>query len=259
MRRGVAWYGGCEMRLAEIQKQLGATPDGIFGPKTAAALAAAKYDVVLDAGHTADRAREYPCAWPQGAWDTLAGRKVARALGFTGQTQDSIEHMLNVRIAAYAVRELEQRGLRVLLFDDPGMGNNAEYQLAAKIANAAAPRVFLSIHANACYGVASYATNTPCGSITFYRVGDAASLKLAEACTRELLRVRAAAQAPSNRADRIAPGQNYHVLKATPAAGASALAEVGFYDNMADLEFMATHLPELGHALAEAITMTIKK
>lgn len=253
MRSGVVWYGGCEMRLSEIQKQLGTTPDGIFGPKTAAALAAARYDVVLDAGHTADRAREWPCDWPAEAWETLAGRKVARALGFTIQTQDSIEHMLNVSIAAYAARELEQRGLRVLLFEDPGMGNSAEYQLAAKIANAAAPRVFLSIHANACYGVTAYAANTPCGSITFYRVGDAASLKLAEACTTEMMRVRAVAQAPSNRADRIAPGQSYHVLKATPAAGASALAEVGFYDNMADLEFMATHLAELGRALAEAI------
>lgn len=110
MRSGVVWYGGCEMRLAEIQKQLGTTPDGIYGPKTVAALAAARYDVVLDAGHTADRAREYPCVWPLGTWETLAGCKVARALGFTVQTKDSVEHMLNVRIAAYAIRELEQRG-----------------------------------------------------------------------------------------------------------------------------------------------------
>lgn len=259
MRSGVVWYGGCDMRLAEIQKQLGTTPDGIYGPKTAAALAAARYDVVLDAGHTADRAREYPAAWPPGTWETLAGRKIARALGFTAQTKDSIEHMLNTRIAAFAASALEKARLRVLLYDDPALPNNEEYKLAAKIANAATPRAFLSIHANACYGVATYATNTPCGSITFYRVGDAASLKLAAACTEELLRLRAAAGAPGNRAERIAPGQSYHVLTATPAAGASVLCEVGFYDNAGDLEFMATHLPELGRALAAAITMTIEK
>lgn len=241
------------MNLTEIQRQIGTEPDGVFGPKTAAALAAAKIDVVLDAGHTADRAREWPGAWPAGTWDTPAGRRIARALGFNAATRNSVEHLLNVNIAAFTASALRAAGLRVLYFDDPVLPNNAEYQLAAKIANAAAPRVFLSIHANACYGVASYATNTPCGSISYYRVGDAASLRLAEACTTELLRVRAAAGAPSNRADRIAPGQSYHVLKATPAAGASVLCEVGFYDNAGDLEFMATHLPELGTALAKAI------
>ena len=232
---------------------LGTEPDGLYGPKTAAALAAAKFDVVLDAGHTADRAREYPASWPAGTWDTHAGRKIARALGFTSQTKDSIEHMLNTRIAAFTASALEQAGLRVLLFDDPALPNNEEYKLAAKIANAAAPRAFLSIHANACCGVASYTKNTPCGSITFYRVGDAPSLQLAAACTEELLRLRAAAGAPGNRADRIAPGQSYHVLTATPAAKASVLCEVGFYDHAADLEFMATHLPEIGRALAMAI------
>ena len=241
------------MNLREIQKLVGTAPDGIYGPKTAAALAAAKFDVVLDAGHTADRAREYPAAWPPGTWETHAGRKIARALGFTTQTQDSIEHMLNTRIAAFAASALEQAGLRVLLYDDPALPNNEEYRLAAKIANAAAPRVFLSIHANAYYGVGTYATNTPCGSITYYRVGDAPSLRLATACTEELLRLRAAAGAPGNRADRIAPGQSYHVLTATPSAGASVLCEVGFYDHATDLEFMATHLPEIGRALAMAI------
>lgn len=246
------------MNLREIQKTLGTTPDGVFGPKTAAALAAAKYDVVLDAGHSADRAREYPCDWPAGTWNTPAGRRIAHALGFSVSTQNSVEHLLNVNIAAFAASALRASGLRVLYFDDPVLPNDVEYQLAAKIANAAAPRVFLSFHANACYGVASYDTNKPCGSITFYRVGDAASLRLAESCTTELLRVRAAAGAPSNRADRIAPGQSYHVLKATPAAGASVLAEVGFYDHAEDLEFMATHLQELGHAIAKAILNVCK-
>ena len=236
---------------------VGTTADGIFGPKTAAALKAAKIDVVIDAGHTADRAREYPSAWPAGYWDSLSGRKVACALGFGLATMDSVEHMLNVRVAAFAVSALEAAGLRVLMFDDPSLTNNAEYQLAAKIANAAAPRVFLSVHANASRGVSSCETNTACGSVTFYRVVDAQSMQLAEACTRELLRVRYLESAPNNRADRIAPGQSYHVLKATPAAGASVLTEVGFYDHAADLEFMATHLPEIGRALAEAVTKSI--
>lgn len=247
------------MNLREIQKQIGTEPDGIYGPKTAAALKAARYDVVLDAGHTADRAREYPCDWPVEVWQTPSWRRIQLALTFSRLSDDSIEHMLNVRMAYCAATALQAAGLRVLFFDDPVLPNNEEYRLAAKIANAAAPRVFLSIHANASKGVASCASNSACGSITFYRVGDAASQKLAEACTTELLRVRAAAGAPGNRADRIAPGQSYHVLTATPAAGASVLCEVGFYDHAADLEFMATHLQELGTALAKAVQSTISK
>ena len=247
------------MTLKEIQTLIGSTPDGLFGPKTAAALKAARFAVVLDAGHSADRAREYPAAWPPGTWDSLSGRKIARALGFSLSTQDSVEHLLNFHIATFAARALEAAGLKTLLFDDPALPNAAEYQLAAKIANAAAPRAFLSIHANACYGVASYATNSPCGSISFYRVGDAPSLRLAAACTTELLRVRAAAAAPGNRAERIAPGSSYHVLNATPAAAASVLTEVGFYDHAGDLDFMASHLQELGRALATAILTTLPK
>lgn len=103
-------------------------------------------DVVLDAGCTTDCAREHPVAWLPGMWETLAGRKVTHALGFSVQTQDSVEYMINVLIAAFAASALEHLGLRMLLYDDPALLNSEEYRLAAKIANAVAPCVFLSLH-----------------------------------------------------------------------------------------------------------------
>lgn len=246
------------MNLKEIQKHLGVAADGILGPRTAAALAAARYDVVVDAGHTGDRAREYPADWPRGTWDTPAGRRILRRLNTTPAAQDSVEHLLNTAMAQHTAAALARAGLRVLVYDDPALGNTAEYKLAARIANAAAPRVFLSLHCNASRGVENYGTNTACGSITYYRVANPAAGKaLAADLTTALLRLRAACSAPGNRADRTAPGAAYHVLNATPAATASVLCEAGFYDHPADLEFLAANLREIGGSLAAAITARI--
>lgn len=242
------------MDLKAIQQEIGTAADGIFGPKTAAALAAARYDIVIDAGHTADHAREYPADWPAGTWDTPAGKRISHSLQFRATSCDSIEHRLNLAFAGFAASTLRGLGYKVLVYDDPTLANKAEYTLAAKIANAARPRVFLSIHNNGSKGVRNFAANTACGSITYYRPQHGPSELLAAVITQQLLQLRARHQVASNRADRVAPGSSYHVLNATPAAGASVLAEVGFYDHAADLEFLALHQAEIGHTLAAAIT-----
>lgn len=246
------------MNLKEIQHSLGVTADGILGPKTAAALRAAKYDVVLDAGHTSDHAREWPREWPAGTWDTVAGQRVLRNLNADASTKDSVEHMLNEDMATHTANALRAAGLKVLLYDDPTLGNKVEYMEAAKIAQAARPAVYLSIHNNGSKGVKGYETNTACGTVTFYRPGHAPSQAMAAALTNNLLHLRAQVSAPSNRADRTAPGTSYYVLNNTTAAGASCLVEVGFYDHKRDLEFMAENLREIGQALAGAIIEYLK-
>ena len=241
------------MNLKSIQAETGTAPDGIFGPATAAALAAARYDVVLDAGHTADHAREHPAAWPAGTWDSPWGRPIAAALGITPATADSLEHRLNLAISTACAAALRQMGHRVLLYDDPTLPNTAEYRLAARIANAARPRAFVSVHANASRGIATTAQNTACGTITYHRPDHTPSRTLALLATGSLLALRAEHAAPHNRADKALPGPAYHVLTATPAAGASILIETGFYDHAADLTFLATCAPSIGQALAAAI------
>lgn len=241
------------MNLKEIQASIGTSADGIIGPKTKAALKAQHYDVVIDAGHSRDHAREYPRDWPKGAWNGPAARTL-RALGLTEASNESVEHALNVAVGKATAAALEKAGLKVLLYDDPSKGNKAEYVEAAAIANAAAPRVFLSIHANGSKGVDSYKTNTACGTITFYRTTNkAASVALATSITDSVNAVRAEDGAPGNRADKAAPGSSYYVLNATAAAGASVLCEVGFYDHFNDLPFMADNTAEIGHAIAKAV------
>ena len=241
------------MNLKEIQARIGTAADGIIGPNTKAALKAQRFDVVIDAGHSRDHAREYPCDWPKGAWNGPAARTL-RALGLTEESKESVEHALNLAVAKATAAALEKAARRVLLYDDPAKGNKAEYVEAAAIGNAAAPRVFLSIHANGSKGVDSYKTNTPCGTITFYRSSNkAASVKLAAAITDAVNAVRAEGGAPGNRADNTAPGPGYYVLNATPAAGASVLCEVGFYDHVNDLPFMADNITDIGRAIANAV------
>lgn len=242
-----------KMNLKEIQASIGTSADGIIGPKTKAALKAQSYDVVIDAGHSRDHAREYPRDWPKGAWNGPAARTL-RALGLTQDSNESVEHALNVAVGKAAAAELEKAGRKVLLYDDPAKGNKAEYVEAAAIGNAAAPRVFLSIHANGSRGVDTYKTNTACGTITYYRTSNkTAGAKLATAITESVNAVRAEDGAPGNRADNTAPGPGYYVLNATPAAGASVLCEVGFYDHFNDLPFMADNITEIGRAIANAV------
>lgn len=246
------------MNLKEIQKETGAAADGIFGPKTAAALHAAGYEVVLDAGHTGDRAREYPSVWPASAWQNAAWCEAAAALGYDKTTKDSVEHILNLAIATACRKELERRGVKVLLYDDHTMENAAEYKLAAKVANAAAPRAFVSLHNNGSKGVDGYLTNTASGTISFYRTGRENGRELALALTTALLTLRAATGGPNNRADKAAATAAYHVLNATAAAIPAALVEVGFYDNLKDLCWMVKHLDRIGAALADGITKFLK-
>lgn len=244
------------MNTRELQSTLGVAADGIIGPRTLAALAAARYDVILDPGHTADHAREHPAAWPAGYWGREPGSRVAAALGFTAATADSVEHILNVALAREAEQALAAAGLSVLVYDEPGDANNAEINTICRLVNGAKPRAFVSIHANASRGIATSGSNTACGSIAYYPAGRASSAALARALASSLIACRTRLGGPHNRADATAAG-SYAVLTRAAASIPAALVEVGFYDHDADLAWMAAHLPDLGRALASGITATL--
>lgn len=240
------------MTLKEIQAHVGTTPDGIFGPKTSAALRAARYEVVLDSGHTMDQTREYPYQWPASAWKDVEFLRAARQLGFSDVTHDSVEHMLNAKICKACAAALAGKH-RVLWYDDPAKANKAEYIEAAKVANACGPRVFVSVHANGSLGVKKYLTNTACGTVSFFRAGSSAGGKLAQRLTESVLDLRRISDGPNNRADKAVATTAYHVLNAANSGMASALVEVGFYDHRADLLWMCAHTEDIGRALAAAI------
>lgn len=246
------------MNTKELQQALGTTPDGIIGPKTLAALAAAHYDIVLDPGHTADHAREHPSAWPVGYWEREPGKTIAAALGITARTADSVEHTLNLAVAKATAARLETAGLKTLLYDNPQLGNNAEIAQVRTIVNAAKPRAFISLHANASKGVSTTASNTATGTLTYYAAGRPASKQLATHLTDHLLQYRRSAQGPNNRADKTAIG-SYAILTKTNPAIPAALVEIGFYDSDLDLSWMSRHISGIGAALTNAIINSLKR
>lgn len=246
------------MNTKELQKAVGTAPDGIIGPKTLAAVRAAGFDVVLDPGHTADHAREWPSAWPRGAWETPRGKRIMRALGITPDVHDSLEHIINVLTANAAAKYLQADGLKVLLYDDPAAANTAELTTAWKLANAARPRVFVSIHHNASRGVDTWEKNAPCGGVAFYRRGRYNGQQLARRLGGELRALRFYTQGQDDRADVYVGTADYGVLNHAEESIAAALVEVGFYDNANDLLWCAEHIDSIGAALARGITEYLK-
>lgn len=240
------------MNTKEMQEAIGTTPDGIPGPKTYAALRAAGFEVMIDPGHTRDHAREHPQAWPRGYWQREPGLSVAEALGISEATEDSVEHALNLRLATLLAARLEQAGIKVLLYDEPALGNNEEINRVCRYCREARPRVFLSLHANASLGIESSASNTACGTIAYYAPGNGCGETLARRLSSALVEYRRRTGGPHNRADLAQPGR-YSVLTHCPEGTAGALVEVGFYDHDEDLRYMATHGPGMADALAEAL------
>lgn len=230
---------------------LGVTADGILGPKTRAALSAARFDLVIDAGHTADHAREHPRDFAPDLWTHGVGARIATRLGFTRDTNDSVEHMLTATIAEHALDAARAMGLKALLFDDPAMKNDREFSLAAQIAAAAQPRVFLSIHANASGEPAwKHLGSSAMGHMVYFP--DDSSRDFACRVCGELFSVRSATGGGDNRANPRVIKKSFSVLASSAGAQARALAEIGFYDNASDLQWMVDNAALIGRSLARA-------
>lgn len=259
----VASVLGCNNNVKDIQKLVGTTVDGILGPKSYAAIleklqgkecnCSCGYDVFLDPGHTADYGREHPCQFNESVWNCAKGKEIACKLGFTSKTNDSVEHMLNVSICDAVKDECEKLGMTVYMYDNPSLSNNSEITQVYTKVNELKPKKFVSIHNNAC-GSSGWKNLACCatGTVGLYKEGRINGKNLAKAIADALIELRKSTGGPHNRACSVNT-TNVAVLNHAPSNIPSALIEVGFYDNIDDLHWMATHIKEIGKTIANVL------
>ena len=115
-------------------------------------------------------------------------------LGLPTETSDSIEHILNVKIAEATKKHLESEGKKVVLYDDPSLSNNAEIRQVYTRANDEC----LSIHNNAGLQVGKMACKAR-GPVALYYPGRNKGKDLGQIIVNKLL----ALKGPDNRAEHI--------------------------------------------------------
>lgn len=277
-RAAVAGKLGCANSNKAVQKAVGVEADGIIGPKSIKAIfdrfitlleadrpvavpicetkkeknsQPKAYDIVLDPGHTKDYTREHPSQFQTNLWKSGKGLEVATLLRFNEKTNDSVEHILNVKLVKATAEYLESHGYNVLIYDKPELANNTEISEVYKTVNKEKPKVFVSVHNNAagCSGAKSCSCSAS-GTVSFYYRQN--SKKLAEAISRELIVYRKGHDGPHNRAESVI-NKGYTVITKVNESVKCCLTEVGFYDNMNDLWFMAHNLKGLGEAIGRAV------
>lgn len=268
-RAAVAAALGCKADDKAIQAAVGVAADGIIGSKSVAGIAAALgvdtaeaaasggVRVMLDVGHTADRAREWPAFFNPGLWSSAEGRAILGALGLAPDAHESLEHAMNAAVGRAVERHLRAAGVSVSVLDRPEMGNDAEISWVVRSVNAARPRVFVSIHHNASGGK-DWATmgNKASGHVCYHVSGSAAGRALAREIHEELAEYRRGHGMPGNRAEGVQEGA-YAVIRKVDSRVACCLVEVGFYDNLPDARFVAGHVDGLGAAIAEGIRASL--
>lgn len=254
-------------RIKHLQHLVGVKEDGIWGPKTASALASALAHsfpapkpsqgckkVFIDPGHTADRSREWPSSFTKVNWTSGKYAEVARLIGFTAKTQDSVEHMLNVLISKHLKDVLEARGVEVVYYDAPSLSNNAEICNVYTKSNAAKPDAFVSIHNNAVgsKGWESMSCSAA-GSVALYYAARSAGKKLATIVAKRLEAYRKANGGPDNRKGNIVNTSSVAVLSKASSSIPATLVEVCFYDNIDDLLFTASHAKGFAEVIADGV------
>lgn len=263
--KAVAEYIKCGATVKEIQRKVGVTADGIVGPATMRAIAAyigtehspTPGTVFLDPGHTSDYEREHPRQFSGVDWSSGRPAEVLQILGITTNTNDSIEHVLNVCIAAAAQDQLTRMGHSVVVYDNPSLTNSAEIRQVYTRSNAMGPDAFVSIHNNAQGGYKwKSMEGSASGTVGLYNSKSPRNKTLAKGLADKLNAYRKATYGPNNRAGTLMES-SVGVLSNAKASIPAALVEVGFYDNLDDLFWMVTHLDGIGRAIAEAVHDTI--
>lgn len=259
----------CSNTVKAIQTAVGAKADGILGPKSYAAILAklggtstsvsstSGYHLFLDPGHTADYGREHPSQFASGLWESGKASEIAKLLGFNSKTNDSVEHILNVNICNKIKEYAEKAGLKVYMYDNPSLSNNAEITQVYTKVNSIKPKVFVSIHNNAA-GSSNWKSlgSKATGTVSLYKSGRNEGKKLASYISDKLITLRKSTGGPHNRAESVTT-TNVAVLNNASSVIPSTLVEVGFYDNAEDLYWMATHLNEIGKAVVEGVVKYI--
>lgn len=257
----------CDANVRVIQMIVGTSVDGAVGEKTLRKIAeklgvsvpstttttSSKVDVFLDPGHTADYGREHPSQFTGVDWSTGDAKKVADIIGFTKTTNDSIEHMLNVKLSEAIAKHLKAKGLTYTIYDDPSLSNNAEIGQVYRRSNAMKPRAFVSVHNNAA-GASGWKSMScsASGSVGCYKGGRSNCKKLTEAITNKMVAYRKSNGGPDNRASHLSQ-ISVGVLTNASADIPATLLEVCFYDNIKDLLWTAQHIDGISEAIAQGI------
>lgn len=205
-------------------------------------------DILIDIGHTADKAREHPSAFDKATWTSGKGARVASLLGFDASTKDSVEHMLNKAFAKALKVQVDKLGLSSEVVDWPWMGNDAEIGKVVEYCKEKRPRLLVSVHANAAGGAGW--TSLQCkasGSVVLHYESSSTGKRLASSVASAMRACRKAHGGPDNRASLTMPSR-VAVLRKTPCP--AVLLETCFYDNGDDLLWTASHLDVLAASVA---------
>lgn len=257
---------GCKETVSDVQKAVGTTVDGIIGPHTIAALyaklcpaaasttpAKGSWSVFIDPGHTRDYEREHPSQFSGVDWKSGKALEIAGILGIARETNDSVEHALNCKLAAALNEELRKRGkFETMLYDNPSLSNSAEISQVYKRSNAYKPDVFISIHNNA-QGGSSWKSmgGTASGTVGLYNTRGSSNKRLAKAVTDCVNVYRRATGGPNNRASTL---NTSGVGVLSHAEVPACLIEVCFYDNVNDLYWTCKNIKGIAAAMADGIT-----
>lgn len=213
-------------------------------------------NIIIDAGHTSDFEREHPSQFTGVDWTTGKAAEVADILGFSRNTNDSLEHMLNKAIAVRLEKRLDAMGHVSEMVDWPDLRNSAEITKVVNYVNSHSPHMLVSIHANAQGGDNwKRLGGTASGTISLYCPGSSRGTLLAKCITTKVKELRRATGGPDNRASLVTPSKVAVLTKTRPPA---ALIETCFYDNIDDLHWTATHLDEIADAIASGISLYLK-
>ncbi len=261
----------CNNTIKDIQSKIGVKTDGIIGPKTLEAILVkikcnitiksdnSSYDIILDPGHTSDMTREYPRQFSKVDWTKGKEKEIADKIGFTKDSKDSIEHMLNVKLANATEKYLKLANTSVFNFDSPSLSNNSEISAVYRKVQELKPKLFLSIHNNAA-GSSGW-TSLSCkasGTVSGYKAGRENCKQFAKAIADGLIKLRKEKNGPHNRAESLTT-LSVGVLNNCPSNIPATLVEVGFYDNLEDLYWMATHIDDIGKCMANTIINFLEK
>lgn len=118
-----------------------------------------KLDVAIDIGHSStpgDAKSDRPEIYKFKVWSTEKGRELAKLVGFSGDSEDFLEHALNKKVADVLAATLTAKGFKTACFDYPKMlGRPEARRIVNELTQHSKPKVLLSIHQNAAGG------NTP--------------------------------------------------------------------------------------------------
>ena len=256
-----------KIRIAEIQKIVGSTPDGIIGPRTLLTICdKLDIDYVKDQQECMKKIQKHIGAEADGLFGPNTYEKLlvafgskpvvksykvekgdlvildighANGTGSRNKAKGLEEHTVNVIICAKLKEMLENYGVKVQVLDFPELPNDTELTKTVKAANAiSGAKVLVSLHSD------WNDTNGPKGGHVCYRSDEAK--KWAEKMAKPLVALL------PGRADHIVYRPHLAILKVTSCP--AILCEGGFISNDHDSEIQSKHPEQIAEAYFKGLT-----